>query len=45
LPEKIIGATLSAKTMVAEKVMRYLAIQLLVNLAERPLQVFLLVLA
>lgn len=31
--------------MVAEKEMRYLAVQLLVNLMERPLHVFLLVLA
>ena len=30
--------------MVAGKVIRYLAVQLLVNLMERPLQVFLLVL-
>jgi len=41
----MIGATLSAKTVVAGKVMRYLAVQLLVDLMERPLHVFLLVLA
>jgi hypothetical protein len=43
--KKTIEATLSAKTVVAGKVMRYLAVQLLVNLMERPLQAFLLALA
>ena len=43
--EKIIGATLSGKTVVAGKVTRYLTVQLLVNLMERSLRPFLLALA